>query len=145
MKTRPNVFPMFIVALLSGIVATSAYSIFYRLVRNTPVIVRSVFVVKDKIHNGDPLLIKFNVDRTRLCKTEVDQFVLRYPEMLIAWRNSTISVPLKIGTDMNILSEIYLPELRPGPYLYRAFIHSDCGGGELFTVDQPDVEFEIIK
>jgi len=93
---------------------------------------------------GQPLTIHFTTIRRRLCKTDVERVVLtRELRTVYAVRQTGIGQAI---TDQPITRTlaVKIPDgLKPGHYLYRAAMFSDCGGGETYADQLPDVPFEI--
>jgi hypothetical protein len=136
----------FIVFLAFGI-TTLAISYGYTTLEfmREPLEVRDLKIERTPIRYGDSVVLSGHFNRSKLCLVTSDQFIFEESEMLLLRRERVPSGMAKPGETVKIaISTSGYQPIPPGKYILRIFLHSDCGY-RLYTVELPDVQFEIIE
>ncbi len=121
-----------------------------------PVVVKQTVVQTPMLRWGDTLEVFFVLDKNKLCKQTIDQFILTDDERAVVWRRVTSGGAASVGHDRRV--KYFLPltfeemrrdgltkEIQPGKYFYRGTIHSDCGDDGQHSTAQPDGHFEVVE
>jgi len=153
---RNGKWMLMVVALLTAIATATSFSLVTHYWSAPPVTPISMEVINSPLKTGDPVIVRFVTKRNKLCRADADLYVIKLPEHQVLWRERipAISIPLGTGTSQvsfpratNLRGNNDLfPVLSPGSYIFREFIHSDCGNGngDYSSVQTPDAPFEVI-
>jgi hypothetical protein len=94
------------------------------------------------IHASSEIMVQYDIDRRRLCKTELVRFFSVLPEDSVVHRETVPGGTTSIGRH-TIKNTVKLPpEIKPGMcYRYNVQVVSECSAGTQFTYPVPTVEF----
>ncbi len=100
-----------------------------------------------KVKLGDMLGITTTSRRVQVCMTTIDRLVLqRQNQQLVAherlpamWQSASLE-PITRSYKVTLPTGV-----KPGTYLYRAWVHSECPDGESYHQQWPDVPFEVTE
>jgi hypothetical protein len=110
-----------------------------------PLTVHDLKIDRTPVRFGDSIVLSGTFERTKLCLVTGDHFIFEQTEMLLVRRDRIPSGMAKPGESVKIaISTSGYQPIPPGKYVLRIFLHSDCGY-RLYTLELPDVEFEIIE
>jgi len=110
-----------------------------------PLTVHDLKIERTPIRFGDSVVLSGTFQRNKLCLVTSDQFIFEESEMLLVRRDRVPSGMAKPGENIKVsISTAGYQPIPPGKYILRLFLHSDCGY-RLYTVELPDVQFEIIE
>jgi hypothetical protein len=83
--------------------------------------------------------------RTRLCKTDIDRAIVAPDGDVTVWRQRAEGLSQAV-TREPITRKIRIPlpdGLPDGKYIYRSTTFSECGGDESYSLQSPDLAFEV--
>jgi hypothetical protein len=136
----------FIVFLAIGVVVM-AVSYGYTTIEfiREPLTVHDLKIERTPIKYGESIVLSGTFERTKLCLVTSDQFIFEETENLLVRRDRVPSGMAKPGESVKIaISTAGYQPIPPGKYVLRIFLHSDCGY-RLYTLELPDVQFEIVE
>ena len=110
---------------------------------NTPVILKSLEILNPKMKVGEGIQVEATTEKRRFCGTTVDTFIVAADDS-IAWRTSRPSAAVTLGPQVIKETLFPVPELKPGKYILRRAVRSECLDVKVFQYSYPDVQFEVI-
>jgi hypothetical protein len=131
-------------ALLFLVFLTLFWNTFSGQIKGVAIDVHATTVTTPILKSEGTLGVDFDSTRYRLCRTDVDRYLLSVPDNKIFYRERIVGGVLGVGRAHSV-TELKLPALPPGKYVYRGFIHSDCGDNDRQTAQQPDGPFEVVR
>ena len=110
--------------------------------RLAPYLVPQATIVDAELKSGALLRMGFRVIRRRICKVDLDRFMVRADTDEVVYR---VRVPGGAGPigDSWIAIEITVPDLEPGKYVYRTTIINSCEEA-VYATTTPDVRFTVV-
>ena len=110
-----------------------------------PLTIHNLKIERSPIKFGESIILTGTFERTKLCLVTNDQFIFEESEHLLVRRDRVPSGMAKPGETVRVpINTAGYQPISPGKYILRLFVHSDCGY-RLYTLELPDVPFEIIE
>ncbi len=127
-----------------------------RVFDSAPVVTKQTVVETPVLKWGDTLSIYFVIDKNKLCRQTIDQFILKESDRTVVWRHETSGGAAALGKDRRVkyMLPFTFDEMRrdgvtkpfpPGKYFYRGTVHSDCGDDGQHSTEQPNGHFEVVE
>lgn len=103
----------------------------------------SVTSLKPVYEAGEPLVFRFDTTRHRICKSDLDRYIIRVTDNHVVYRERVPGgASNKLGkVDPPIINELRVP-LTCGKYKMTATNVGECPDGLHFVV-QPEAEFQV--
>lgn len=115
-----------------------------RVFATQPTVVMETIVETPVLRATDRLSVRFVIDKNKLCKTDVDRFLMA-DDRTVIYRDRVTGGAALLGKTRTVRYVLALPpDIKPGKYFYRGFVHSDCDDGQ-YTTPQPDGPFEVVE
>jgi hypothetical protein len=127
------------VLALAMIAGLNTYTFFHFW--QAPLAITAARVVNSPVPFGDEALFQYTSERWALCKTDADIFVLKIPEQLLMLVERRPAGMFPLGASSGYV-RIPTLHMKPGKYVARFFVHSDCGD-RTHTFMVPDIPFEV--
>ena len=131
------------IAVATLIVPLVLASMLYQKGRGPAIDIYSGVALPAAIEVGDPLTVRWDVERRRDCPGEVRQFLLDKDGTHLAYLAPRSAGRAKPGPRGPSVVSIALPDLLPGDYTYRANVRSDCEDAS-YSVWAPDIAFSVV-
>lgn len=109
----------------------------------SPYVITSASLLSQDIHPGDSLLVSYSIIRRRVCRVDIDRWIVEAPEGVLLYKDRTPGGGHELGSQRRIVNSLRVPEdAKPGEYILHTTVVNECADG-LHTTDAPSLLFRI--